>query len=96
MTSENRWTPARVIAATDDDARQFFFVSEHESGVFRADGISDGTWAIRPVVATDKAIPNVSAVILGESILENADIWTLCSLLTAMGATVSDTLGVPK
>ena len=97
MTKPNLWAPARVMATVEGETpRQFYVVSEHEAGVFQVACGSDGGWTIRLVLHTNNAIPDISYVTLGEPVLDDADIWSLCSMLTAMGATVCDALGVPK
>lgn len=87
MTEPKGWTPRRLEAL---ETSEFRFVSSEESGTFRANRY-DGRWTVYPIIRSENFFDGSVAfktTDLGDPILVDADLWTLCGLLTAMGATV--------
>ena len=87
MTPDTRWTPRRLEAL---ETSEFRFISSKESGTFRANRY-DGRWTVYPILRSEThrvgSVP-FKLTDLGDPILIDSDTWTLCSLMTAMGATV--------
>lgn len=87
MTKPKRWTPHRLAAL---ETNEFVFVSSVESGQFRANSYG-GRWTVYPILHTEThragSVP-FKLTDLGDPILVDSDAWTLCALLTAMGANV--------
>jgi len=87
VTPDTQWTPRRLEAL---ETSEFRFISSKESGTFRANRY-DGRWTVYPIVRSENFFDGsvtFKVTDLGDPILIDSDTWTLCSLMTAMGATV--------